>query len=82
MLKRNRISLEQANACLNAYEEIPIKFVDVSLIQVLELVNHLKIYAYDAYLIKCAQELGTPLLTLDRGLISAAQSVGVKILEV
>ena len=82
MLKRGRINLTQAQTCIEAYEEIPIKFVDVSLMQTLELINHLKIYAYDAYLVKCAQQLGTPLLTLDKGLISAARSVGVTTLEV
>jgi len=82
MLKRDRINIAQAQACIQAYEEIPIKFIEVSLVQTLELVNHLKIYAYDAYLIQCAQQLGTPLLTLDKGLMSAAQSIGVKTLEV
>jgi hypothetical protein len=31
MLKRNRIDIIQAQSCLNAYREIPIKFYEVNL---------------------------------------------------
>lgn len=82
MLKRNRITFIEAKACIEAYKKIPIKFVEVGLVETLQLVDHLKIYAYDAYLIKCAQERNTPLLTLDNGLIEAAKSMGIKIVEI
>jgi hypothetical protein len=36
------------------YQQIPIKFIEVNLYQTTELVEQLKIYAYDAYLIQCA----------------------------
>jgi predicted nucleic acid-binding protein len=42
----------------------------------------LNIYGYDAYLIQCALQTNTALLTLDNGLIDAAGSAGVKCLEV
>ena len=74
--------LTQAKECLSAYAQIPIKYVDADLVQSIELVNSLKIYAYDAYLICCALEFGTPLLTLDTGLKHAANKVGVEVLEV
>lgn len=82
MIKRDRISLPQAKKCLSAYNQIPIKYVDIDLSQSIELVNSLKIYAYDVYLIRCALESGTPLLTLDSGLKYAAGRLGVEILEV
>jgi predicted nucleic acid-binding protein len=81
MLKRNRITLSQAQACISLYQQIPIKFVDVNLHQTIELVEQLKIYAYDAYLIQCALQTKTPLLTLDAGLIQAAKSVDLTLLE-
>ena len=81
MLKRNRITLSQAQSCIALYQQIPIKFVDVPLITTTEWVEQLKIYAYDAYLIQCALQTRTPLLTLDSGLIEAAKSVGITILE-
>jgi predicted nucleic acid-binding protein len=81
MLKRNRIDIIQAKSCLNAYREIPIKFYEVNLDQSLNLVAELQIYAYDAYLIQCARQLNTSLLTLDNGLCLAAKSLGIEVLE-
>lgn len=82
MLKRDRISLSLAKQAIVEYKKIPIQFIDVDLSSTLELVNHFKMYAYDAYLIKCAQQTNTPLLTLDKGLIRIAQLTGIEILEV
>ena len=39
-------------------------------------------YAYDAYMLVCAQQMGTPLLTLDDALKGHAESVGIAILEI
>lgn len=81
MLKRNRIDIIQAQSCVNAYHAIPIKFYDINLEQSLNLVAQLKIYAYDAYLIQCAKQSDSSLLTLDKGLCLAAKSIGIKVLE-
>lgn len=48
MLKRNRINISQAQSCIRAYQQIPIRFIDVHLEQTLGIVEQLKIYAYDA----------------------------------
>jgi len=56
--------------------------VDVDLRQSLELSHSLKVYAYDAYMIACAQQIGGRLLSLDRGLVSAARIAGVAVVEV
>jgi predicted nucleic acid-binding protein len=82
MLKRGRITLEQAKAAIEAYEQIPLTFVEVDLTQALEWADRLKIYAYDAYVIVCALNQNCPLLTLDNGLIHAAKAAGVTVLEV
>ncbi len=82
MIKRRRITLAQANACIDAYQQIPIRLVSVDLKQTLTLVRKLQIYAYDAYLLVCAMQFGSPLLTLDAPLKAAAVSLGVEILEV
>ncbi|VAW88389.1 FIG01041230: hypothetical protein [hydrothermal vent metagenome] len=81
MFKRKKSNIEKAKLALTAYRQIPIKFVDVPLEQTLEISNALEIYAYDAYLIQCAQQTSTSLLTLDNGLKSAAKEMGVHILE-
>ena len=82
MFKRKRLGIEQSQKALIAYREIPIKYIDVPLEQTLEISNALGIYAYDAYLIQCAQQTSTSLLTLDRGLKIAAKKMGIHLLEV
>lgn len=82
MLKRNRIELEQALKAMQIYKQIPIRFVDVELEESLKIADDLDIYAYDAYLIRCAQKYKSPLLTLDKGLRVAANKASVKVVEV
>ena len=82
MLKRNRITLQQAEAAIALYQQIPLKFVDVDLKEALALSNRLKIYAYDAYLIACAVNQDCDLVTLDGGLSYAAKAAGVTVVEV
>ncbi len=82
MIKRGRITLEQATAAIEIYEQISLTLVDVDLKQALEIVERHKVYAYDAYLIACAIQRGCPLLTLDGGLSYAAKAAGVEVWEV
>ena len=81
MFKRKKSSLKSAQLALNAYKEIPIRYIDVPLEQSLEISSAQNIYAYDAYLIQCAQQTNTSLLTLDAGLISVAKKMGIFVLE-
>jgi predicted nucleic acid-binding protein len=82
MIKRQRVTLAQANACVDAYLRIPIRMVSVDLKQSLALVRQLNMYAYDAYLLVCAMQLGTPLLTLDEPLKVAAAALGIEVMEI
>jgi len=82
MIKRGRITLEQAKAAIEIYEKIPLNLIDVDLKQALEIVDKHNIYAYDAYMIACALNRGCPLLTLDGGLSYAAKAAGVEVWEV
>jgi predicted nucleic acid-binding protein len=82
MLKRNRIELEQALQAIAAYRQIPVRYVDVELDDALELAAHYAIYAYDAYLIRCGLKFNAPLLSLDSGLLQAAEQAGVHVIEV
>ena len=82
MFKRHKLGLDLAKQALAAYREIPIKFVDVSLDKTLEISHTQNIYADDAYLIQCAQQTSTSLLTLDNGLGLVAKKMGVDILEI
>ena len=82
MFKSQNLDIERAQQALTVYSGIPIKFVDVPLEATLEISKAQNIYAYDASLIQCAQQTSTSLLTLDNGLKSVAQQVGVHVLEV
>lgn len=82
MLRRRRITLEQATQAIRLYRRIPVRIVDVELEEALKIAADLGIYAYDAYLIRCALKYRSPLLSLDRGLIKAASEMKVDVLEV
>ena len=82
MFKRKSSDIELAKQALAAYREIPIKFLGVPLEKTLEISHAQNIYAYDAYLIQCAQQTSTSLLTLDNGLKAVAEKMGVNILEI
>lgn len=80
MLKRDRITGAQAQACLLAYQQIPLTKIEVDLAAAVELADRFRIYAYDAYLLTCALTERTPLLTLDRALIVVAKQLNVQVL--
>ncbi len=82
MFKRNKVTLEQALGAIQAYNKIPIRFVDVELEQSLKIAETLNIYAYDAYLIRCALRFRSPLISLDKYLVNSAKRMKVKVIEV
>ena len=82
ILKRKRMTLRQTQEAIRIYETIPIRFVDVDLKASMELADALRIYAYDAYLLLCAQNLNCPLLTLDLKLRRLARESKIELLEV
>ena len=82
MLKRNRITPDQALKALQVYGKIPIRFLDVELEQSLKIARELNIYAYDAYIIRCAQRYRSVLVSLDRNLVASAKSMGIQVKEV
>ncbi len=82
MFKRQQTTIELAKKALVVYLAIPVKFYEYPLEQALELSARLGIYAYDAYLVQCALQTNSPLLTLDRRLRIAAETIGVRTLEI
>ena len=82
MLKRRRITVEQAVGAVRMYRQIPLRFVDVELEEALAIADAQGIYAYDAYLIRCAIKYRTPLISLDQKLVTAAREMGARVIEV
>jgi predicted nucleic acid-binding protein len=56
--------------------------VDVELEEALKIADALGMYAYDAYLIRCALKYRSPLMSLDRNLVSAATEMRARVIEV
>jgi predicted nucleic acid-binding protein len=82
MIKRERITLEQAQNAIEIYKQIPIRFTEVELEDTLEIVSVYQIYAFDAYLIRCAVKYKSALITLDRKLAQVANEMNVAVIEV
>ncbi len=82
MFKRKRVTVEDALQAIKAYQKVPIRFVDVELEEAVKLAAKLKIYAYDAYFIRCVIKYKSPLLSLDQSLVDSARSMKAQVLEV
>ncbi len=82
MMKRGRVSLEQALEAIDIYCKIPIRYTEVELGNSLAIVAKYEIYAYDAYLLRCATKYNTALITLDRKLAQAGQEMNIEVVEV
>ena len=82
MFKRHRITLSQAQRAIRSYERMQFRFLDVDLGQSVRLAHELGLYAYDAYVLACALNVHSPLLTLDSELATNADAAGVRVLEV
>ena len=82
MFKRHRITLSQAQQAIRSYEQMQFRFLDVDLGQSIRIAHELGLYAYDAYVLACALNVRSPLLTLDSELATSAGVAGVHIVEV
>ena len=81
-LKRGRFSFAEVRTALSSYGTVTIRFMDVELESALWIADRLQIYAYDAYVLACAQAQSCPILSLDRGLVAAANRLGLSCIEV
>lgn len=82
MFKRKRVNLDEAKKGFLIFEAIPIRYIQPDFVNAMTISKQTNMYAYDAYFIDCAIKQRSPLLTLDRKLKIAAQSLNVKTLEV
>ena len=82
MFKRRAIELDEALKMVDAYRGIPIRLMDTTLLQAMEVSHKLNIYAYDAYVIGCAMNQRAPILSLDSVLQERARSLKVEVMEV
>jgi len=81
MIKRKRLTREEALHALSEYRTIPLRFIEVALDDAVTLAAQFGIYAYDAYFIACAHTQAVAFLTIDNGLTVAARAAGITVLE-
>ncbi|MGB9500131.1 MAG: type II toxin-antitoxin system VapC family toxin [Dissulfuribacterales bacterium] len=82
MFKQNRLTLDEAQKGLVIFDSIPLRYVKPDFVNALKISKQTNMYAYDAYFLECAVRHKSPLLTLDRKLKLAAQSLNVETMEV
>ncbi len=76
------ISEVEAHKALQIALSIPVGLYPVDLGDALQLAIDAQILAWDAFFLELARVQQSPILTLDRRLIAAAQAIGVKAIEV
>ena len=82
MMRRQWLRRSQVSDVLDAFQNIPIRTINLDTAEVAELAMRLNISANDAAYIHTALKYKSPLLTLDDTLKIAANKVGIKVLEV
>lgn len=82
MFKRQRITLEQGVAIVEGFARLPLSFVPYHLTRTIELCHLHHLYAYDAYVLECAERLHLPLITLDARMTEVARTLPIPLLEV
>lgn len=82
MFKRNRITLEQAHEALTQFSRIPVRRTKLRLHEATEIACKYNMYAYDGYVLDCALQFRSPLLSLDRSLIEIAKKLNLTMVEI
>ena len=81
MIKRKKLSKDEALQVLKKIETIPVRLISVDIYEALKIAIDNNIYAYDAYFLQCAKSLSCPLLTLDKSMKMVAKKIGISVLE-
>jgi predicted nucleic acid-binding protein len=81
MVRRKRLTSEEALAVLRQIDAIPIRLAAVKLEAALKIAFRHQMYAYDAYFLQCAKSYNASLITLDRQMQRISEKLGVTTLE-
>jgi predicted nucleic acid-binding protein len=82
MLKRGRITSDMAKEVVDQFQLIHIRRSLIRINPSLELSTDLNIYAYDAYVLDCAMQFKSTLLSLDTKMIQVAKYLNIPTMEV
>ncbi|MXY48865.1 MAG: type II toxin-antitoxin system VapC family toxin [Gemmatimonadetes bacterium] len=81
MIRQKGIDVVEARRGMEILDNIPLRYVDVDMEQVLSIASRMKGVAADAFLLETAVRYNAPLLTLDRSLGRAAESLGIDVVR-
>ena len=81
MMKKNALKKGEVASAWEFVQQIPVDLRHTDIKSALKIVTKFNIYAYDAYFLECADNLRSPLLTLDSGMKGIAKEMGITILE-
>jgi predicted nucleic acid-binding protein len=81
MMKKNSLRKEEVASVWEIVQQIPVDLRNTDIKSALRIAIKFNIYAYDAYFLKCAENLRSPLLTLDINMKRVAREIGITILE-
>lgn len=81
MVRQKGIDASEAHRTMEVLESIPVRYVDVDMANVLTIASRLKGLASDAFFLETALRYNAPLLTLDRSLGRAAESIGIEVVR-
>jgi len=82
MFKRNRITLEAGKNLITAFQNLKIKLLPLNLTRSIEICGKYDIYAYDSYVLECAERIKSDLATLDNRMKKVAEKLNISIIEV
>ena len=81
MIRQKGIDVVEARRGMDILDNIPLRYVEVDMAQVLSIASRMKGVAADAFLLETAIRYNAPLLTLDRSLGRAAESLGIDVVR-
>lgn len=81
MMKKKALKKREVISAWAVVQQIPVDLRSTDIKMALKIATQFNIYAYDAYFLQCADNLRSPLLTLDLGMKRVARKMGVTVLE-
>ena len=81
MMKKNALKKEEVTTAWEIVQQIPVDLRHTDIKSALSIAIKFNLHAYDAYFLECAENLRSPLLTLDIGMQKVARQIGISVLE-
>ena len=81
MMKKNTLKKEEVTTAWEIVQQIPVDLRHTNIKSALSIAIKFNLYAYDAYYLECAENLRSPLLTLDLGMQRVAREIGISVME-